>query len=64
MILLVLVENQHLLEPIYAGLKEEKYAEEKIFIAKDLEEALVKMNQIMDSTSVILLENDLPDNYL
>lgn len=51
-------------EPIYAGLKEENYAEEKIFIAKDLEEALVKMNQIMDSTSVILLENDLPDNYL
>ena len=51
-------------EPIHSGLKEEKYPEEKVFIAKNLEEALVKMNQIMDSTSVILLENDLPDNYL
>jgi UDP-N-acetylmuramoyl-tripeptide--D-alanyl-D-alanine ligase len=51
-------------EPIYKGLKEEKYPEEKIFIAKNLEEALAKMNKIMDSTSVILLENDLPDNYL
>ena len=51
-------------EPIYAGLKEEKYPQEKVFVAKNLEEALVKMNQIMDNTSVILLENDLPDNYL
>lgn len=51
-------------EPIHSGLKEEKYPEDKIFIAKNLEEALAKMNQIMDATSVILLENDLPDNYL
>lgn len=51
-------------EPIYAGLKEEKYSEDQIFIAKNLEEALAKMNKIMDTTSVILLENDLPDNYL
>ncbi|MCX4302864.1 MAG: Mur ligase family protein [Clostridia bacterium] len=51
-------------EPIYAGLKEEKYPEGQIFIAKNLEEALAKMSKIMDATSVILLENDLPDNYL
>ena len=51
-------------KPIYKGIKEKGYSEEKIFIAKNLEEALVKMNQIMTANSVILLENDLPDNYL
>ena len=38
-----------------AELKEKNY--------KKAEEALVKMNQIMDNTSVILLENDLPDLF-
>ena len=35
-----------------------------IYIAKNLQDALSKMNQIMTTDSVILLENDLPDNYL
>lgn len=51
-------------KPIYKGIKEKGYSEDKVFIAKNLEEALAKMNQIMTSNSVILLENDLPDNYL
>ena len=51
-------------KPIHKGIKEKGYSDDKVFIAKNLEEALVKMNQIMDSNSVILLENDLPDNYL
>ena len=50
--------------PINDGLIEEKHPEDKKYIAKNLEEALVKMNQIIDNNSVILLENDLPDNYL
>ena len=41
-----------------------KYPKEKIFIAKDLKEALNKMNEIAGNNSVILLENDLPDNYI
>ena len=51
-------------KPILDGLKEEKFDENKIFVADNLEEAIRKMNQLMDSNTVILLENDLPDNYL
>lgn len=50
--------------PILKGLKEKNYPDDKIFIAKNLQEALSKMNQIVDNNSVVLLENDLPDNYL
>lgn len=51
-------------KPIYKGIKEKGYSEEKVYIAKNIEEALAKMNEIMTANSVILLENDLPDNYL
>lgn len=50
--------------PIYNGIKEKKYPESQIFIAKNLQEALKKMNEILTPDSVVLLENDLPDNYL
>lgn len=50
--------------PIYSGLKEMKYPESQVYIAKNLQEALSKMNSIITSDSVVLLENDLPDNYL
>jgi UDP-N-acetylmuramoyl-tripeptide--D-alanyl-D-alanine ligase len=50
--------------PILKGLQAEKYPESKTFVAKNLQEALVKMNEIMDNNTVVLLENDLPDNYL
>ncbi|MCI8999924.1 MAG: UDP-N-acetylmuramoyl-tripeptide--D-alanyl-D-alanine ligase [Clostridia bacterium] len=51
-------------KPIYDGLKAKKYPEEKIYIAKNLEEAIQKMNQEITKDTVVLLENDLPDNYL
>lgn len=50
--------------PIYNGIKEKNYPESQIFIAKNLQEALSKMNEILTKDSVVLLENDLPDNYL
>ncbi len=50
--------------PIYNGIKEKHYPESNIFIAKNLQEALSKMNEILTRDSVVLLENDLPDNYL
>lgn len=50
--------------PIYNGIKEKNYPESQVFIAKNLQEALSKMNEIMTKDSVVLLENDLPDNYL
>lgn len=51
-------------KPIFDGLKEKEFEEEKIFIADNFEEAMKKMNELMDSNTVILLENDLSDNYL
>lgn len=51
-------------QPILEGLVKKKYPKEKIFIAKNLKEALNKMNEIAGNNSVILLENDLPDNYI
>ena len=50
--------------PIYNGIKEKKYPESNVYIAKNLQDALSKMNQIITKDSVVLLENDLPDNYL
>ena len=52
------------MEEKYNGLKEKHYPEANIFIAKNLQEALSKMNEILTRDSVVLLENDLPDNYL
>lgn len=51
-------------KPILEGILEKEYNEEKVYIAKDLTEAINKMNEIMDSNTVVLFENDLPDNYL
>ncbi len=50
--------------PMLDGLKEEKYPETQTMIAKNLDEAIKKMYELMDSNTVVLLENDLPDNYL
>lgn len=50
--------------PLHDGIQEVGYPKEKIFIAKNLDEAIQKMYKMMDSKTVVLLENDLPDNYL
>lgn len=51
--------------PITDGLKEAGYPEEKTFVAKDLNEALAKTDALNAGVlkKIILLENDLPDNY-
>lgn len=51
-------------KPIFDGLIEEKFDKDKIFVVNNFDEAKEKMNNIMDSNTVILLENDLTDNYL
>ena len=50
--------------PIYNGIIEEGYPESHLYIAKNLQDALSQMNRIITPDSVVLLENDLPDNYL
>ena len=50
--------------PIYNGIQKTNYPLSNVFIAKNLNEALSKMNEILTPNSVVLFENDLPDNYL
>ena len=51
--------------PIVDGLKAKGYPEEKIYVAKNLNEALAKVENIKTGgeKKIVLLENDLPDNY-
>ncbi len=51
-------------QPIKAGLADEGYPEEKIFVASGIHEALSHVYALQsDSRKMILLENDLPDTY-
>ncbi len=50
--------------PIKKGLLSAGYPEEKIFVAKTIGEAMDKVYSMKtDKKKVVLLENDLPDNY-
>lgn len=60
----VILVGEKQAKPIYDGLIEKKFDKNKIYIAKDFEQASQKMNELMDTNTVILLENDLSDNYL
>lgn len=52
-------------EAITDGLKGSAYSAEKYFVAKNLNEALAKANALNSNglKKILLLENDLPDNY-
>ncbi len=49
--------------PIQEGLREANYPTEKIYIAKNLQDAMQHLNGRMLAGDVILYENDLPDTY-
>ena len=51
-------------KPILDGILEEKYNENNVYVATDLNDAINKMNNVIDENAVVLFENDLPDNYL
>ncbi len=61
----VVLVGQKQAVPIKAGLTDEKYDESKIFIANTIEEALSHVYAINSEgrKKIVLLENDLPDNY-
>lgn len=50
-------------KPILDGIRSCNYSEDKIYVARNLNEALEKMKAIAIPGSVVLFENDLPDNY-
>lgn len=51
--------------PIYRGLVESSYPTEKIYVAKDLSDAISRAfsYDTGDKEKIVLFENDLPDNY-
>jgi UDP-N-acetylmuramoyl-tripeptide--D-alanyl-D-alanine ligase len=61
----VILVGERQTRSILAGLKSADYPEEKIFIAENLEEVFTKIDAIPATgfSKVVLLENDLPDNY-
>ncbi len=60
----VILVGEEQTKPILKGLQDKHYPKQNTFVAKNLQEALQEMNRITASNTVILLENDLPDNYL
>ena len=50
--------------PIYNGIKDAGYDMDRVYVADTLNEALTKVNSYQtDKKKIVLLENDLPDNY-
>lgn len=50
--------------PLADGAREAGYNEENLFVAESFKNAMEIYSQFADSNTVVLLENDLPDNYL
>ena len=50
-------------EPIQEGLKEVDYPTENIYIAKNLQDAFAKMNEVVEAGAFVLIENDLPELF-
>ena len=51
-------------EPLIAGAREVGYNPDNIYIASSFMEAMEVYSSFANSNTVVLLENDLPDNYL
>ena len=51
-------------KPLKEGALEQGFNEENLFVAKSFAEAMEIYKTFADSNTVVLLENDLPDNYL
>lgn len=46
------------------GIDNMNYPNDKVYVAKDINDAFKKLGEFNSSQTVALLENDLPDNYL
>lgn len=50
-------------QPILDGVNEQKFNKENVFIAESFKDAVGIFSPLCDKNTVILFENDLPDNY-
>ena len=60
----VILVGEKQAKPIEEGLLSRGFPEDKIYIAENINEAMKKWNEFPPENTVVLLENDLPDNYL
>ena len=51
-------------EPLVEGVKETEFSKDNMYIASSFMEAMEIYSSFADENTVVLLENDLPDNYL
>ena len=51
-------------KPMLAAAKDSNFPKDKVFAVGSFREAMEIYSGFADSNSVVLLENDLPDNYL
>ena len=51
-------------KPLREGAESVGFSPEKLFVVKSFKEAMGVYGEIADKNTVVLLENDLPDNYL
>ena len=59
----VILVGKERTKPIFEGLVEKKFQQDKIFVVDSLNEATSVFGPLMQYGDVILFENDLPDNY-
>ncbi|TMW70747.1 UDP-N-acetylmuramoyl-tripeptide--D-alanyl-D-alanine ligase [Alteribacter natronophilus] len=59
----IILVGERQTKPLQDGLKEAGYPEAQTYVARDLNDGLAKMHELATRKMVVLLENDLPDNY-
>ena len=50
--------------PIAEGIKSQNFPDKNLYVVSSFKEAMGVFSPMLDSDTVILFENDLPDNYL
>ncbi len=60
---IVVLVGQKQTQPIFDGLMEKNFSREKLFVAKNLNEATKILQPLLNQGDIILYENDLPDTY-
>ena len=50
-------------DAILAGLQEENYPEEQLFVADTFADAQARLAQVAEAGDTVLYENDLPDTF-
>ncbi len=61
---IIILVGKNRSKPLYEGARSGNFPEDKIFTVSSFKEAMNLYLSDLDKNSVVLLENDLPDNYL